>query len=91
MISAWEATGVNVKANGATKTENMCAAFLKTGFTDVTSKVDPDNASTLSAGDVLWMTGHTCMYIGNNQIVNASSSKKEPEDQIAIQSFYKGP
>lgn len=98
VISAWEAAGVHVTANGASTTSNMCDAFLKTGFTDVTSKVDPDNSATLIAGDVLWMSGHTCMYIGNNQIVNARKDEdgkigESPEktEEIRVQSFYKGP
>lgn len=98
VISAWVAAGVDVKSNGAHTTSDMCDAFLKTGFTDVTSKVDPDNYATLVAGDVLWKSGHTCMYIGNNQIVNARKDEDGKigetsgnTEEIRVQPFYKGP
>ena len=96
IISAWVSAGVDVKSNGATTTANMCDAFLKTGFTDVTSQVTPSDSTTLVAGDVLWKSGHTCMYIGNKQIVNASSDKdgksgETKDDEIRVQSFYSGP
>lgn len=71
VISAWEAAGVGVKANGALNTGDMCDAFLKTGFLDVTNQVNFSNGSGLVAGDVLWRTGHTCMYVGNGKVANA--------------------
>lgn len=77
VISAWEAAGVGVKTNGATTASNMCAAFEKTGFTDVTSQVSLDTGNGLAAGDVLWKRGQTCLYIGDNKIAIASQDDKE--------------
>lgn len=99
VISAWEAAGVDVKANGANSTRDMCAAFLKTGFTDITSQVDVATGSGLEAGDVLWMKGHTCMYVGDGQVVNASHNEHghitggktgdQNGKEIDVQSYYK--
>ena len=44
------------------------------GFYDVTSIVNISSGTGLQAGDILWKSGHTEMYIGNNQVVGARKS-----------------
>lgn len=98
VISAWEAAGVGVKANGANATGDMCDAFLKSGFVDVTSQIDISNGNGLVKGDVLWVKGHTCLYVGDNQIANASQNENgqiiggQTGDQngkeIAVRAYY---
>ena len=83
IISAWEESGVAVKTNGATGIGNMCAAFEKTGFTNITDQITIPTGAGLIAGDVLWMRDTTCMYVGNGEIVIARSSNKD----IAIENY----
>ena len=67
VIQAYEQAGCPVKTNGATYTGNMVSVFTNCGFTSIpyTSGME------LVKGDVLWKTGHTELYIGNNQNVGA--------------------
>lgn len=98
VISAWEAAGVDVKANGANSTGDMCAAFLKTGYIDITSQVDDSTGSGLEAGDVLWVKGHTCMYVGDGNVANASQNEhggitggatgNQTGKEIAVKPYY---
>ena len=98
VISAWQSIGVPVKTNGATYTGDMYDVFIATGFEDVTDKVNLDSAigAGMLAGDVLLNPGvHTAMFIGNAQIVHASSDKGHPETgdqdggEICVRSYYK--
>lgn len=76
LIQAWELAGVPVKSGGATYTGNMYGAFTKCGFKDITASVNRSNGSGMQRGDVLLNTAnHTAMYIGNGQIVEASSNE----------------
>lgn len=75
VISAWEAAGVGVKANGASNTRDMCDAFIKTGFSDVKDQITLSTDAGLVAGDVLWKSGHTCMYVGDGKVANASENE----------------
>lgn len=98
VISAWDAAGVDVKGNGATNTRNMCDAFIKTGFTDVTDQVTFSTGAGLVAGDVLWRSGHTCMYVGDGKVANASQNENghatggetgdQNEKEIAVKNYY---
>lgn len=73
VISAYEQAGVKVKEAGATYTGNMRAAFVKCGFEAIPYK----KGMTLYKGDVLLNEKHhTALYIGNGQIVQASSNEK---------------
>lgn len=100
VISAWEAAGVGVKANGATNTRNMCAAFLKTGFEDVTDQITFSTGKGLEAGDVLWRSGHTCLYVGDGKVANASQNENgaatggatgdQNDKEIAVKNYYNG-
>ena len=102
IITAWETAGVPVKSNGANATGSMYKAFLKSGFEDVTSEVNMTTQSGMRYGDVLLRlksgtkSGHTVMYIGNNQIVHASTSDGHPESgdqtgkEICVRSYYNG-
>lgn len=81
VISAWDQTGIPVKAAGATYTGNMKKAFEKCGF-----KIIPYvKGMTLIRGDVVVCDhyssnnkyyGHTLIYLGNGKIVQASINEK---------------
>lgn len=73
LISAWQAAGVPVRTNGATYTGNMKSVFLRSGFKDVTSKVNLSTGAGLEPSDVLLNeANHTAMYVGSGQEVEAS-------------------
>ena len=73
VISAYEQAGVKVKEAGATYTGNMRNAFVKCGFEAIPYK----KGMTLYKGDVLLNEKHhTALYIGDGQIVQASSNEK---------------
>ena len=102
VITAWETAGVPVRSAGASYTGNMYSAFKKCGFVDVTQSVNLKAGSGLKRGDVLLnRKSHTAMYIGNNQIAQASINEKgsatggAPGDQtgkeFAIRSYYSYP
>ena len=95
VISAWEQAGVPVKSAGATYTGNMFNVFCANGFCVVRD-------GSLKRGDVLLnVRHHTAMYIGNNQIVQASINERgtvtggQTGDQtgreINISSYYNYP
>lgn len=94
VISAWEHAGIPVKSFGATYTGNMFNVFCKNGFIVVTD-------GSLKRGDVLLnVQKHTAMYIGNNQIVEASINELgrvtggqtgDQANEIRIRSYYNFP
>lgn len=101
VIRAWEAAGVLVKTLGATYTGNMLPAFIKAGFAAVAG-VDFSKGTGLLPGDVLLkVSGHTAIYIGGGQIVQAAGNEKgtttggKPGDQtgreIYIANYYNSP
>lgn len=61
-----------------TWTGNMAEDLIQHGFVDVTDKVNLATGSGLLAGDILLYhnivsnNGHTALYVGNSQIVQAS-------------------
>ena len=71
VIQAFENAGCPVKSAGASYTGNMVSVFSNLGFIDVTSQVNFSNGSGLIAGDVLWVDGHTEIFIGNGQVCGA--------------------
>jgi GH24 family phage-related lysozyme (muramidase)/uncharacterized protein YgiM (DUF1202 family) len=102
VITAYERAGVHVKTNGATYTGNMRKVFLKTGFTDVISKVNVKTGAGLQVGDVLLhQSKHTALYIGGGQIVHASINEKgtatggksgdQTGKEICTRSYYNHP
>lgn len=101
VISAYENAGVAVKSNGANDTSNMVAAFKKSGFSDVTSKITLSNGTGLIAGDVLWVSGHTVMVVKDGKIAAASKNEKDEYTggqtgdqngkEIAVRDYYNSP
>lgn len=73
LITAFEQAGIPVKTAGATYTGNMRVAFKMCGFrTLIYAK-----GMELKRGDVLLNEKHhTAMYLGGNQIVQASINEK---------------
>ena len=101
VIRAYEAAGVPVKTLGATYTGNMLPVFIKAGFAAVAG-VDFGKGTGLLPGDVLLkVSGHTAIYIGGGQIVQAAGNEKggitggKPGDQtgkeIYIRDYYNSP
>lgn len=96
VIECYNRAGIPVKANGATYTGNMLSAFLKSGFHLFNPEIDK-----LKPGDVLLnVQKHTAMYIGNDQIVQATISENgtvngktgdQTGKEIAIYSYYDFP
>lgn len=75
IISALDAGGFPMKANGATYTGNMGQALAKCGFKRA-SGVNLATGAGLMAGDILLNpVTHTEMYIGNGKTVGAHSSE----------------
>lgn len=102
VISVWQDVGVPVKSAGATYTGNMRAAFLKCGFTDVTSLINLSSGYGLRAGDVLLnYSSHTAMMVSEHQLVQASINElgtttggktgDQTGREIAERSYYNFP
>lgn len=99
VISGYEQAGIPLKSNGASYTGDMYEACIKTGFKTVDWGND---VGTLKRGDILLnVVHHTCCYIGDGKIVQASSNEfggvtgGETGDQtgkeIYIRDYYKYP
>lgn len=74
VISAWKQAGVNLTC---TYTGNMYANMVNKGFSDVTSQINLVTGSGLARGDVLLnVANHTAIYIGNEQICEATGNEK---------------
>ena len=102
VISAFEQAGIKLKSAGATYTGNMYGAAKNVGFADVTGGVNRGNADGMKRGDILLnRKNHTAIYIGNGQVVQASSNENvgirggKPGDQtgreIWVRSYYNYP
>ena len=100
VISAYKHAGVPIDTTVVNYTGNL-QNLKKYGFRDVTGKVSLSSGSGLQRGDILWYhisgtTGHTAIYIGNNQIVHArgqsygSSKTGDQGSEIAVTSYYRG-
>ena len=73
VITSYRQAGIPLKS---TFTGNMKKDFIANGFKDITASVSLANGSGLIRGDVLLNEGkHTAIYIGNGQIVHASTAK----------------
>ncbi len=104
MILSWEQV-LPVRDAGATYTGNMRQAFVKCGFEEIPYK----KGMALIRGDVILCDkyvrvngtkkyyGHTCMYLGNGKIVQASISEtggitgKQGDQtgrEVAVGNFY---
>lgn len=76
VISSYVEAGTKVKDNGATYTVNMRTAFLKSGFSDITSQITFSTYANMQTGDVLLCTkSHTALYIGNGKLVHAAGDE----------------
>lgn len=75
VIQAYTEGGLPVKDNGASYTGDMVAAFLKTGFINVTKQVNLSTGEGLIVGDVVWTNGHVEMVCSNQQLVGASANE----------------
>lgn len=102
VITAWQQAGVPVKSNGASYTGNMLQAFLKSGFSNVTSLINLSTGTGLKYGDVLLnVAKHTAMSLGNGQIVHASINElgtttggqtgDQTGAEICIRGYYNKP
>lgn len=90
--------GIPVMDNGASYTGNMREAFLKSGFVNVTPNVSLMDCRGMVRGDILLNDqSHTCIYIGNKQIVQAGGPDGHPEpgdqtgNEIRVQGYYNFP
>lgn len=91
-------SGIPVMDNGASYTGNMREAFLKSGFVNVTSQVSLMDCRGMKRGDILLNDqSHTCIYIGNKQIVQAGGPNGHPEpgdqtgEEIKVMNYYNFP
>ncbi len=75
--TAFNKAGFNVPGN--LNTGNMKTNFGAAGFTWIpASKLGGMSSSAyLQKGDILWRTGHTELYIGNNKICGATNGSKD--------------
>ena len=91
VISAFKNAGVDV--GKASYTGNMCSELSKHGFS-----LYSFDRSILKRGDIMWRSGHTELYIGDNQQVGAHINENDETTggktgdqtghEIDVQSFY---
>lgn len=74
-------------------TANMSSALKNAGFIEITN-INLSNSNSLQRGDILWKSGHTEIYIGNNQLVGAHSDRgypqtgDQPGNEISVGNYY---
>ena len=91
VISALKNAGMDV--GNASYTGNMVDELSKRNFQYI-SWGDTGGVSGLRRGDIMWRSGHTEMYIGNNQQVgahwhNGHTATGDPSGtEISVQDFY---
>ncbi len=74
-------------------TRTMGSALTNAGFVELTN-IDLSNSNSLQRGDILWKSGHTEIYIGNNQLVGAHSDRgypqtgDQPGNEISVENYY---
>lgn len=93
VITAYKKAGANV--GNASYTGNMKAEMTKKDFVWIPwSQIG--NTSKLKKGDILWKSGHTEMYIGNNKNVGAHQDYGNPQTgdqngkEISVTNYYSG-
>ena len=101
LIQAYENAGCKVKTNGASYTGDMVDVFKNSGFEDVTNEITLSNGTGLLPGDVLWVQGHTEMYIGDGNIVGAHINEigevvggqtgDQTAKEISVRTYYNYP
>lgn len=93
VISAYQYAGLDVRGSGANSTHDMIRGFTACGFEKITD-FDRTSGSDLLAGDILLnVQHHTCLYIGNGKVANASrdydgKSGDSTGKEIKIQDYY---
>lgn len=95
VICAYEQAGIPMKTNGATYTGDMKSVALSLGFEDVTSSCDLSTGEGMVRGDILLLesgeNGHTALYCGNGQMVDARTANAPKEDQVLIHNYNNHP
>lgn len=77
---AYYNAGLNTRPGYTPTTHTMYGIFTACGFIDVTASCNISNGAGMERGDVLLnVQNHTAMYIGNGQMVQASSDRGHPE------------
>lgn len=72
VIHCYENAGLNLDC---WSTHDMIQDMLQKGFSNVTSLIDLSTGAGLEPGDVLWKQGHTCIYVGNGNICEATCNE----------------
>ena len=60
-------------------TGNAIEKYTQAGFVKVTSSVGTSSYTNLKRGDVLWSSGHMCIYLGNGKITKSNSKSGNVE------------
>lgn len=99
IISCYRAAGVPLDCS---YTGDMRGSMLRHGFADVTARVSLSGGAGLVRGDVLLNCArHTALYIGNGQLVQASTNEHgaatggvtgdQTGREIAVRAYYNYP
>lgn len=102
VISAFENAGIKLKSAGASYTGNMYGCATSIGFSDVTGSTNLSTGSGMKRGDILLnQANHTALYIGDGQLVQASSNEfggitggqagDQTGSEIAVRGYYNYP
>ncbi|MBQ6164943.1 MAG: RICIN domain-containing protein [Clostridia bacterium] len=90
VCGAFAQAGFGVDAQGNTRT--MVADFQNHGFSYITN-IDLSSSAQLIRGDILWRSGHTELYVGNNKICGAHMDYDGKDGdsngkEINVQNYY---
>lgn len=77
---AYHNAGLNTRPGYTPATFTMLSVFTACGFIDVTASCSLSTGAGMERGDVLLnVQNHTAMFIGNGQMVQASSDRGYPQ------------
>lgn len=95
---AYYNAGLNTRPGYTPATGTMYQVFTAAGFIDVTAQCSLSNCAGMERGDVLLnVVHHAAMYIGNGQMVQASSNRGYPQvgdqtgTEIYVCNYYSYP